>query len=117
MNSRLAFFDPDENAIRARINPAHRHMQFSIVIENYNLVDSLTGLIVSVWTDDLAEHPVSFNFVDKVQDVNRPASAEFNLPPNTPGMEPPYTISLFSEDETLDMSAWRVYISWSSVLV
>src|ERR1043165_11494 len=104
MNRTQAIFNPQLYEHSAKIDPEHKDLIFTIIIENYNPKDNFEDLLVSVWTIDTAKNPYEFNYVDMVRDARQPWKVNFIIPFDHFKDLPPYSVRLYSDENTIDVS-------------
>ncbi|MFZ1516086.1 MAG: hypothetical protein WAT21_11840 [Saprospiraceae bacterium] len=113
MNTVECNYDPVAQAYKAKLHPESINTLFSILIDNYHNPENLEDVIVSVTAGEGMTRPYEFNFVDMVQNADELNKALFVIPLDYLNSNPPYSVSLYSEEESIDISKWKVQISWN----
>ncbi len=106
-------YDPITHALKAKLHPESNNSLFSILIDNYHDPENLGDVIVSVTVGQRMTRPYEFNFVDMVQNADELNKAVFVIPLDYLNSNPPYSVMLYSEEESIDISKWKVQISWN----
>jgi hypothetical protein len=105
-------FDKEQFLHHAILNPLHGDVVFSIQIKNEVTREDMEALEVALWPHNLVKKPFQFYFNERLQDENDVSLASFTIPLDLGGIPPPYYLSIFSEDEAMDLEKYQFHISW-----
>ena len=105
-------FVKDDCLHLAELNPLKKDVLFSIEIVRYSKAEDINQLMVCFWPKDLKVPFFQFNFSDEVRDIRNTTRAIFTIPIEKISMNPPFLISISSDDDLVDLKEWKFMISW-----
>lgn len=110
-------FITDEMMHMALLKETQEELLFSLEAVRYGSLEDFITFHVSVWPRDLKQPPYQFKVMEKARDLRNPYKVDFIIPIDDRENAPPYVLSIFSDDNKVDLKEWKFVITSKPVPV